>query len=799
MGITNSNVSYSGLVEKYIGTAYDTVKIVADNIEEVIKVGQIDGIEDITDDIEEAVIIVKEYTERAELAADSAEADAIKTAADVISTTENAANAQASEDQTALDVVTTNNNVIQTNNDAISTGQDAAQTAIDRISCSDSEQQTGADVIQTNAAVVASAQNASDADIAANEAEAALFTFQGQYLGASAIPPLVDGNGNPLTSGDLYQDTSVTPNLMMFWNGAAWLQAFAVADEGNHAALSGLANVADHPGYSTLDGNRPFTGAIEIPVGLVNDPAVQFTGDINTGIYSAQIGEISFAITSSKVLAILNTGLDITGNITLTGTVDGVDISDLNTTVVNKEDGLGNPVTDDFALISLADGTRKWEQRVTPTELINGLAFKEDSLGNPPDDNNRTLTSLSDGTREWKTQPTSFNTLDDVAPYDAHANKHLIVNATGDGITYIQPDAVTLIISTTEPDSPSHGLVWLDSVVGLIYTFYISPSTASEAWIRAGYASDITYNPVGELNFPLNPIKGQTIDDSNGETWICEDNGPVKWVRKGETVALADGSVPFTGQINIQPLTPTEDFHSTRKDYVDSQTSDVWDINKVYSIGDMSTLSDKAYISLTDNNQNNSPEISPIDWASVSGGAIWRADTSPIDKVKYPQWFNTATGKTWTWYDDGDTTQWVQDVAQSEGNLVAVGSIGMPQLNNNITNPDMSGAGYVVESGSNANGSWVKFADGTMICSHTGSLLTTDSTGTVWLYASEVFVFPVSFVDIPVVSGGSNIVSQFTQYSGAQTISETNFTAYLLGESLTSQGRVSYHAIGRWK
>jgi len=86
-----------------------------------------------------------------------------------------------------------------------------------------------------------------------------------------------------------------------------------------------------------------------------------------------------------------------------------------------------------------------------------------------------------------------------------------------------------------------------------------------------------------------------------------------------------------------------------------------------------------------------------------------------------------------------------------------------------------------------------------MICSHTGSLLTTDSTGTVWLYASEVFVFPVSFVDIPVVSGGSNIVSQFTQYGGAQTIFETGFTAYLLGESLTSQGRVSYHAIGRWK
>ncbi len=36
MGIINSCVSQSGLVEKYVGTAYDTVKIVADNIEAII-------------------------------------------------------------------------------------------------------------------------------------------------------------------------------------------------------------------------------------------------------------------------------------------------------------------------------------------------------------------------------------------------------------------------------------------------------------------------------------------------------------------------------------------------------------------------------------------------------------------------------------------------------------------------------------------------------------------------------------------------------------------------------------------
>lgn len=38
MGITNSNTSYSGLVQKYIGTAYDNMKLVADNMDSILAV-----------------------------------------------------------------------------------------------------------------------------------------------------------------------------------------------------------------------------------------------------------------------------------------------------------------------------------------------------------------------------------------------------------------------------------------------------------------------------------------------------------------------------------------------------------------------------------------------------------------------------------------------------------------------------------------------------------------------------------------------------------------------------------------
>ena len=41
MGIKNSCVSYTGLVEKYIGTAYDVVKYVADNMANIVYLSEI--------------------------------------------------------------------------------------------------------------------------------------------------------------------------------------------------------------------------------------------------------------------------------------------------------------------------------------------------------------------------------------------------------------------------------------------------------------------------------------------------------------------------------------------------------------------------------------------------------------------------------------------------------------------------------------------------------------------------------------------------------------------------------------
>ena len=116
----------------------------------------------------------------------------------------------------------------------------------------------------------------------------------------------------------------------------------------------------------------------------------------------------------------------------------------------------------------------------------------------------------------------------------------------------------------------------------------------------------------------------------------------------------------------------------------------------------------------------------------------------------------------------------------------------------------------VAESGSNTNGKYIKFADGTLICWHNivvTSIPTTTTTGS--LYCSNSITpfpsFPVSFVgDNPILSlqgesdGDSNLWwivksqnNSTTAVRGIRIYSATSITI--------SNARLEYMAIGRWK
>lgn len=109
----------------------------------------------------------------------------------------------------------------------------------------------------------------------------------------------------------------------------------------------------------------------------------------------------------------------------------------------------------------------------------------------------------------------------------------------------------------------------------------------------------------------------------------------------------------------------------------------------------------------------------------------------------------------------------------------------------------------IVDSGANANGSWIKFADGTMICRHKFSGVSpTLQEGAIRRSASVVWTYPQLFVGVrPEVSGfveGGRAYSWIGAGDSASNVSQTSFVL-LTGGGGEAAGSIGMLAIGRWK
>lgn len=111
------------------------------------------------------------------------------------------------------------------------------------------------------------------------------------------------------------------------------------------------------------------------------------------------------------------------------------------------------------------------------------------------------------------------------------------------------------------------------------------------------------------------------------------------------------------------------------------------------------------------------------------------------------------------------------------------------------------------ESSSNANGRYIKFADGTMICYGTGSVQLASGVG------YELIAFPASFVstsvntDIVILGtvitlDGSSSLTVREMIINCRANSNSNFYAYIKHSTSASTSYLvgfNYIAIGRWK
>lgn len=131
----------------------------------------------------------------------------------------------------------------------------------------------------------------------------------------------------------------------------------------------------------------------------------------------------------------------------------------------------------------------------------------------------------------------------------------------------------------------------------------------------------------------------------------------------------------------------------------------------------------------------------------------------------------------------------------------AINDTNLNQMQTNIENA-ING---IIESGSNANGNYIKFSDGTMIC--TKSVIVSTKIENPWgnLFESlqiDLGNFPVSFIETPVLSVNKTIGrGSWIELVEGTTNSAIGNTYLVSAVSTTSTTNITINiiAIGKWK
>jgi hypothetical protein len=109
--------------------------------------------------------------------------------------------------------------------------------------------------------------------------------------------------------------------------------------------------------------------------------------------------------------------------------------------------------------------------------------------------------------------------------------------------------------------------------------------------------------------------------------------------------------------------------------------------------------------------------------------------------------------------------------------------------------------GGLIERGSNANGEYVRFADGTQICTRTVTASAL-AIGTAFLggfrSAGVSWAFPASFVAAPVMAGTALLNSSLTPVFDAPTVSGVIWSAVAFTSQAAADRTVTLTVLGRW-
>ncbi|WP_050604274.1 hypothetical protein [Ruegeria sp. 6PALISEP08] len=166
---------------------------------------------------------------------------------------------------------------------------------------------------------------------------------------------------------------------------------------------------------------------------------------------------------------------------------------------------------------------------------------------------------------------------------------------------------------------------------------------------------------------------------------------------------------------------------------------------------------------------------------SLDGGS-W------TDALKFDPATGTATGAA-VQSDATDTTP---------GRLMRADfGYGPANLLGSVSENSGTPTGAVIERGSNANGEFVRFADGTQICTATLSAVDcTNAEGAFFVSSAIAWDFPATFTAAPSVSGSGGATNRFIGMDTPNTTHVNCKVLSTLSDSSTLPPTVT--AIGRW-
>jgi hypothetical protein len=139
----------------------------------------------------------------------------------------------------------------------------------------------------------------------------------------NASPAAGGETGN--TTGELWLDTSLTPNELKTWDGSAWVSATGqeipvsklidgsarqlLQTDAAGTGVEWTSNV-DVPGTLDVTSTATFDSIASHPLGSESAPTITFTGDTNTGIYSPGADQVAISTGGSGRLFV-----DASGNV----------------------------------------------------------------------------------------------------------------------------------------------------------------------------------------------------------------------------------------------------------------------------------------------------------------------------------------------------------------------------------------------------------------------------------------------------------------------------------------------------